>query len=158
MSNKKRFWIFLVLSLGWMFVIFLFSAQNKTESANLSNGLLERLLSVVGLHKDSMQESTWLFLKLAVRKAAHFSVYSVLAVLVTNALLGLTGKNRAAAVIAVGVCMLYAVSDELHQSFVSGRVASIWDVGIDTLGAVFGAFLFHIFSCLLRRRRRKKLL
>ena len=32
----------------------------------------------------------------------------------------------------------YGVTDELHQSFVPGRVPSWLDIGYDTLGALFG--------------------
>ena len=34
--------------------------------------------------------------------------------------------------------ILYAASDEFHQSFVSGRGATVIDVGIDTIGAGLG--------------------
>jgi len=33
-------------------------------------------------------------------------------------------------------CLSYALSDEFHQSFVSGRFASALDVLIDSLGAI----------------------
>ena len=34
-------------------------------------------------------------------------------------------------------CLLYAASDEFHQSFVIGRTATIRDVGFDFLGMLF---------------------
>lgn len=32
------------------------------------------------------------------------------------------------------VCLVYAISDEIHQSTVSGRTATLRDVGYDMLG------------------------
>lgn len=38
----------------------------------------------------------------------------------------------------------HAVTDELHQLFVSGRSARIFDVGIDTLGVITGILIYLI--------------
>lgn len=41
--------------------------------------------------------------------------------------------------------LLYALTDEFHQSFVAGRNASVFDVMVfDNLGAVFGLWLYFI--------------
>jgi VanZ family protein len=37
--------------------------------------------------------------------------------------------------------LLYGVSDEFHQQFVSGRACDIFDVNIDTIGSVIGGFI-----------------
>jgi VanZ family protein len=34
--------------------------------------------------------------------------------------------------------ILYAISDELHQLFVPGRCASVWDFASDAIGALIG--------------------
>ena len=70
---------------------------------------------------------TW---DLVLRKCAHMTEYAVLAFLLARAL------GREAPALAVGV--LYAVSDEVHQAFVSGRHASPIDVAIDTVGLLLG--------------------
>ena len=41
---------------------------------------------------------------------------------------------------AVILCMLYAVSDEVHQYFVPGRSAGVIDVVIDTVGSILGVW------------------
>lgn len=38
-------------------------------------------------------------------------------------------------VLAFVLCILYACTDEWHQSFSTVRTGSVWDVGWDTLGA-----------------------
>ena len=70
---------------------------------------------------------TW---DLILRKCAHATEYAVLAVLLVRAV------GREAPALALGI--LYAASDEFHQSFVRGRHASPIDVGIDTVGLLIG--------------------
>jgi hypothetical protein len=49
------------------------------------------------------------------------------------------------------LALLYAVTDEYHQSFVPGRNPSIWDVIVfDNLGALIALWLMHYF----RREKR----
>lgn len=43
--------------------------------------------------------------------------------------------------VAFLLAALYSVTDEFHQSFVTGRHPAITDVGIDSLGAIFGLSL-----------------
>ena len=47
---------------------------------------------------------------------------------------------------------LYGLSDEFHQSFVSGRNASILDSIADTIGGVVGGCMYLLF---LKRAKNK---
>lgn len=95
-------------------------------------------------------------LHVPIRKAAHFSEYALLAVLWVIPLGCMTKTNKKRMIVALLLCIMYAVSDEIHQLFVPGRDGNIKDVLIDTAGAGFGIlvwrFIFHNFSC---RRRAK---
>jgi VanZ family protein len=73
---------------------------------------------------------TW---DLVLRKIAHATEFAILAALLVRAL------RSPGWAIAIGVA--YAISDEIHQSFVSGRQGSPRDVGIDAVGVVVGAVL-----------------
>jgi VanZ family protein len=78
----------------------------------------------------------------AMRKVGHWAEYFVLAVLVLRALRDETGKKwelRHAALTLVFI-FVYALSDELHQTFVPSRTASFGDVMIDVLGGICGIF------------------
>ena len=77
---------------------------------------------------------TW---DVALRKLAHVTEYAILAFLLRRAL---------SAPVALGVAVLYAISDEFHQTFVRGREGRPRDVAIDAVGIVAGL--------LLARRRR----
>ena len=72
---------------------------------------------------------------LVLRKIAHAAEYAVLGALLARAL-----RSPAVAVLA-GV--LYAVSDEVHQAFVPGRLGSPVDVAIDAVGVVAGVVLWE---------------
>jgi VanZ family protein len=70
---------------------------------------------------------------LALRKLAHAAEYAVLGLLLARAL----GNERAALILGIA----YAVSDELHQHFVAGRVASPLDVLVDAVGLAVGIYV-----------------
>ncbi len=79
-------------------------------------------------------------LDLILRKLAHAGEYGLLTILWAWALRPLTGSNVvAAAVLAV----LYAISDEYHQTFVEGRHGSPVDVVIDSVGVGFATALLR---------------
>ena len=71
---------------------------------------------------------------LILRKCAHLAEYAILGALLTRA-------TRAPA-LAVLVAGLYAVTDEVHQMFVEGRVGAPLDVAIDTVGALVGVLVW----------------
>lgn len=75
-----------------------------------------------------------------VKKGGHFTIYALLA---ASYLLGFGKTGPRQLVMAVLMAVLYAGSDEFHQSFTSGRHPSVMDVGIDTLGAITGALFFR---------------
>jgi VanZ family protein len=71
---------------------------------------------------------TW---DLVLRKLAHLAEYAVLGALLARAVGG--------AAVAIALGTLYAMTDELHQSFVAGRAGRPLDVAIDATGVTLGA-------------------
>ena len=65
---------------------------------------------------------------LFLRKLAHMAEYGLLWFLWWRAL------GYRLAPVAVAITLLYAASDEYHQSFVEGRHGTPWDVAIDAVG------------------------
>ena len=80
------------------------------------------------------------------RKVLHFATFAGLAALWSWALRPLTSHHLAAAAV---LALLYAASDEYHQSFVQGRVGSPLDVAIDWAGVAAATIL-------ISRRDRSK--
>ena len=42
------------------------------------------------------------------------------------------------------ICVLYAITDEYHQTFVAGRSGELRDVVIDSLGALLGILIYYV--------------
>lgn len=90
-------------------------------------------------------------------KHAHAVAFGILAL---ACLFGLAGGvwrriTWRTATVAALLAAAYGVSDELHQSFVPGRVADVADVSADAVGAVVSAGLGWAWAILLRRRDRR---
>ena len=72
---------------------------------------------------------------LVLRKLAHAAEYAVLGALLQRAV--------RSPVLAFALGTIYAISDELHQSFVPGRMGSPLDVVVDAAGVVVGVVLWQ---------------
>jgi VanZ family protein len=104
---------------------------------------------------------------LILRKIAHMVEYAVLCGLLWRALSdGRDWPPAKLAYLTWGLCFAYAVSDEWHQGYVPGRVPSMMDVGLDSLGAGLasafqarqGSHFFAGLASLARRGRIPALL
>ena len=67
------------------------------------------------------------------RKGAHVTEYAILGLLLLRAV----GRELPAFLLGVA----YAITDEIHQHFVSGRHSSPIDVAIDSAGILIGVLL-----------------
>jgi len=74
----------------------------------------------------------------------HFGEYAVLAFLIIRAFGGMPRISRKKILpLALIFAIIYAVSDEYHQSFVPGRNASVIDILVDSLGILTTMTFFH---------------
>jgi len=132
--RKILAWLIVVL---WMMLIFYFSQQPVSDSRDLSSNITNQLIEIAEkvTPLENVQESQVHHL---VRKNAHFIIYFVFGIFALLAL-KLTGlKHSRSAIIALLLCMIYAVTDEYHQLFVDGRGAQLKDIFIDWSGAATG--------------------
>lgn len=84
--------------------------------------------------------------------AAHVALYGMLAFLLYWALSHRSiGTAWPALLVAFGLAVLFGFSDELHQAFVGGRVASEADVMIDAFGASVGVTAAWLLRTALQR-------
>ena len=115
-----------------MGLIFALSAQPKGQLPSTPNGTVDWVL----------------------KKMAHVAVYGILAVLCWRAVSPLGGEaERWRGWAVVGICLAYAVSDELHQALVPGRASALRDVVIDMLGVCLALALVSWFLALRIRHR-----
>ena len=138
---KKRISILLVIL--WMLLIFIMSSANGAQSDNQS-GFIVNIIS--NLFNISNLET----LNHIIRKIAHLTEYLILGLLVHNLIKQYNKKWY----IALIICILYAISDELHQGFTPGRSPQILDVFIDTIGSITGISLLH-FIIKLKKIKNK---
>lgn len=80
------------------------------------------------------------------KKSAHFFEFMMFSLLLFRALKNSGVEIKKAFVLTFFISLLYAVSDEFHQSFVPGREPRVRDVIIDALGAVSILFVLTKFS------------
>ncbi len=90
------------------------------------------------------------------KKGGHALGYALLG---AAYLRGLTAGRRLSwrlAALAVAAAALYAVTDEFHQRFVSGRTSSPVDVLIDTCGAAAGTAVWALIQTRVRPARPRR--
>jgi hypothetical protein len=83
---------------------------------------------------------TILLLHALIRKAAHFTNYGILFWILVH------GPMARRPYLALALCVCYAFFDEGHQILAPGRTPSLYDVALDSSGALFGRFLHAAIS------------
>ncbi len=71
---------------------------------------------------------------LLLKKTMHVLGYGFLTWLNLRALRGSRADDASTRAVSAGMALLYAASDEYHQTFVPGRNGSLVDVAIDGVG------------------------
>jgi VanZ family protein len=160
-SSPRRFYLLLTAAVLWMAVIFYKSAETYHQQSVLP--LLSRTFSVSDLSKwlphisftYDGQFVTWLepydMIEFFIRKAGHVGEFMLLALLLGYALLAKPIKRTSAITISALFSLLYAASDEWHQTFVPGRTGHAIDVVMDSVGILIAVIWF----CLSRPRMKR---
>lgn len=130
MKNKK---LNIILVIIWMMFIFIMSSFNSNESSSQSNFIVNILSNIFNSNNIEI-------LSLIVRKLAHFIEYTILGILVYNLIYSYNKKIY----LSIIICIIYSISDEVHQLFVPGRSCQITDILIDSTGSVTGIILLYI--------------
>lgn len=136
-SLLKHWWP----AITWAGVIFFFSTDYFAAPHT------ERFLTpfLTWLLPDVTPQQT-AFVHLLLRKFGHLGEYFIFAVLLMYAFKGHQDQfpNRRYALWTMTITLVYAVSDEYHQSFVASRSADVNDIMIDFLGGICGALWMHL--------------
>ena len=147
--SSRLWWL---SALGWAGLIFYLSTG--TFGGSFTTWLLQQTLNLIGLNISSETFATLHFL---VRKLAHLTEYAMFGVLLYG---GLSGGRQFAwhprpAWRCVAIAAAYSLTDELHQSFVPGREASLVDCGIDTAGAALAMLFLYTSERYFQTRARR---
>src|SRR5690554_609911 len=117
MKRKILSWTLAVL---WMALIFYLSHQPAIESNGLSTGITEKIVVMVEKVAPDIKFNMGRFNHM-LRKGAHFFAYLVLGILMINGLSSSDIYGFKGIGLAILICILYAISDEVHQLFDPGR-------------------------------------
>jgi len=133
-------------------MMLIFSASSDSQSAEHSSRLIGPVLHWIypGITAETEDQAV-----LICRKGAHVLEYAVLGILAWLALRSLQPQPRpwcrSDAIKALILVLVYAVSDEIHQTFVPTREGAVMDVIIDTVGGAAGLVLAWVARRFFRR-------
>jgi len=133
---------------GWMAVISLMSTE--PFSASNTNRYIDPLLR---FFFPSLRPADFVFAHTVIRKTAHFVEFFILgSLLYWASRRGRWPRWRAAWMMqALIVAVLYSLIDEFHQAFVPNRTPSLFDSGVDSLGAGVSQVFIYLRHVVLSR-------
>ncbi len=168
--GRMKSWIACIVSVAavvfFCAVIFTFSAMPADDSTELSNGVIWYIVGFIVPGYDQLSAAEQLqwqqALQFPVRKTAHFSEYALLGALMFNMVRqivrvrGIDWKQGKVVLVSWALSVAYCISDEVHQIFVPGRTFKLFDIGVDSVGAITGIGLLLLIIWLVRKLRKKQ--
>jgi VanZ family protein len=124
-----------------MSAIYFFSTDNF--SGENTGGLLRSIFSSIF---PSLTEEQFQSLHFIIRKTGHFTEYGILALLLFHAFRSgsATSWKRSWAIYSFLIIVVYALSDEYHQTLTETRTGSIYDSLTDMAGGFTALFLLWL--------------
>ena len=123
-------------------MLIIFGWSTDVGSTQHTRSFIVQILHSIPLLHNNLTDKQIDGLDYAIRKCAHITEYTILATLAYRAIrldrktfrdIWLWGP--------ILLCILYASSDEWHQSFVKSRFPAVGDVLYDTFGGMVGTVL-----------------
>ena len=139
---RTLFRIILIVLLCFTFYkIFQFSNENAETFGSRSMGIMKKIINNFPYTKNLGEAMKDKIIKRAeplLRKLAHFSIYMVVGILIMTFVSTYKLLLWKKLLISIMVGLVYAISDEYHQTFIQGRSGELRDVLIDTTGVICG--------------------
>jgi VanZ family protein len=126
---------------AWM--LFIFIGSTDLLSASHTSRFIAPFLR---WFSPDISDATIASVQLIVRKCAHVTEYAILAALLYRAFRQNQWRVGKPFVLCFFIAAVSAGLDEFHQSFVTSRTASPWDVTIDCVGALAGLVMYSRLS------------
>lgn len=149
--------ILMLLLLSTFFIIFGFSSQDGEKSGNISKKITEEIITRIPQIQEKEQnerEAITLRIEKVIRKIAHFSIYTAVGLLLMALLSTFEMKEKNRIIMSLIIGIIYASSDEIHQSFVPERSPMITDVMIDTMGVMLGILLIMLGKAIIKKYKK----
>ena len=158
--KRTLFRITMLILLGLTFIsIFNFSNQDGKASSGLSRKVARKIVDVFPYTKNLSEKTKNKIVEKTqpiIRKGAHLSIYTLVGIFIMSFISTYKIHLKYKFLISILVGLVYASSDEIHQSFILGRTASIIDVGIDTVGVFLGIILVLIIISVYKALTEKQ--
>ncbi|WP_438448527.1 VanZ family protein [Gorillibacterium sp. sgz5001074] len=154
---------FLILSILWLGVIFLFSSQPYQKQTiipflqkHVSESKLESKLPDVTIrYHDSTvnsQKRPYQFLEFLFRKSAHVTIYAVYGFLLFNSMVRIREHGLVKGYIVLCLLLLTACFDEWNQTRIQQRTGIVQDLGFDFTGGLIGICFAAWWERFFKRR------
>lgn len=160
--------IILIFAILWAVGIYKLSSMNTQNSNGKSTDIIaifiEDTLEVTNEYgitnshpTNSKLARVSQLINAPLRKVMHASVYLVLAFLAIVFFNVLMNNKHywIALILTLIISIGFAVSDEIHQTYVSGRTGQFLDVVIDSIGALVGIFIYTTYYIVYKNGYKK---
>lgn len=156
--------LFTCLLLLTFLIIFYFSSQNGTSSGGLSRNLMRSIASVFTNNEEKI-ENAIIIGEPILRKIAHFAIYTSVGIWTMCMMTTYFEKSKKTydeltikrIIISTLIGCAYAISDEIHQFFISNRSAKVIDVVLDTIGVANGALIVALIIYIYKNKHYKNI-
>ena len=158
MNKTIKIIILLLIAIIWMVCIYKLSGMTSKNSNGKSTGIISIFIEdaleitndygITDSHpNDSKIDKASELINAPLRKVIHASVYFVLAFFIITFLNVLFDHKYyiISMIMTILICIAFAASDEIHQTFVNGRTGQFLDVAIDTAGAFVGILFYSTY-------------
>lgn len=156
--------IIICLTILWMIIIFMFSNQVSKKSNYQSEHITSKLIVYANkIATNNKLKLTYNDIKTTshvinpiLRKGMHLFVYLVLSILIMMLLSTIFKINIIFKIIlCILICFMYAITDEYHQTYISGRSGQKKDIVIDTSGAALGSIIYASYYLAYKKGLQK---
>ena len=158
MNKTIKIIILLIIAIIWMVCIYKLSGMTSKNSNGKSTGIISLFIEdaleitndygITDSHpNDKKIDKASELINAPLRKVIHASVYFVLAFFIIT-FLNVLFDNKyyiISMIMTILICIAFASSDEIHQTFVNGRTGQLLDVAIDTAGAFVGILFYSTY-------------
>lgn len=168
MKKALKIILLLALAIGWMVCIYNLSGMNSSKSNGKSADILSIIIAdtldvtndygITNVHpNDAKIERASRIMNTPMRKVMHASVYLVLAfflMVFTNTI----SDHKYywwTLIISLVLAVFFAITDEYHQTFVSGRSGQALDIVIDSIGVMVGLIFYTTYHVVYRHAYNK---
>lgn len=148
MGSKKKTGSGILIIIGWLLVIFLLSNCDSNVSSYQTDIVVSLVYKFaeqnILIHNIISKLSETYGLVFAIRKMAHLTVFCFLQIISFIVFRSRGTSVLKATIYSMGIVVIYAICDEIHQYYIPGRSCELRDVMIDSTGGLFGLLVSYI--------------